>query len=502
MIGKRAIAAVAVLVIVVVASFAVYELFYSGGLPCGAIPAGSEARYKASESQFGSVTEYKLPGVDRYPNAVVAASDGSVWFAEDEAPGVVHLYPNNDTVVQYAWPNYPTPQPPDCIYSASVSGIALWNGRVWGADEYRNVIIGVNPSDGESVSLNTSARADYPYWLAAGPDGDLWFTSDNTPARLGRIAPNMSMQVINLSGLGNDEPLTLDFVNSSLAYISTVNISTFSATSACAKLSSGCASGHVYSFDPSNAPSTIAPKVVGPGFNLTLPTSVSFSDGGVWVAQHDASNVVRYDVGAGTWTTYPTSNVPYVPVTLALETTAEDGRVWFNEHYANKIAVIDPAANTLTEYSESYPPIANGSEIQNDLSIAAGNGGLWFTSLSGNYVGFVNGTYNPGWGIAIDGADSATVPPGGNASFAMGITGSWSAPLGVAVSDSENLTSTPKLIQIGPIVSSVPAMGTTTYQLGVKVSVAQTVRPGDYTLAVTLTSGVTQQTAYFFIKVG
>ena len=496
MIGKRTIAAVAVLAVVAVASFAAYELFYAGGLPCGAIPAGSETRYRASESQFGAVTEYQLPGVDRYPNAVVTASDGSVWFAEDEAPGVAHLFPNNGTVVQYAWPNYPTPQPPDCINSASVSGIALWNGRVWGADEYGNVIIGVNPSDGKSVTLNTSAKADYPYWLAVGPDGDLWFTSDNTPARLGRIAPDMSMQIIDLSGMGNDEPLTLDFANSTLAYISSVNLAPYPSNSTCV------CNGHIYSFNPANASATITPRVVGPGFNLVLPTAAAYSGGSFWVAQHDASNVVRYNVGEATWTTYPTSTVSYVPITLSLETVAEGGEVWFNEHYANKIGEIDPAANKLTEYSESNPPIANGSEIQNDLSIAVGDGGLWFTSLTGNYVGFVNGTYNPGWGTAVAGADSATVPQGGNASFTMSITGSWSTPLGVAVSDSENLTSTPKLIQIVPSQSSVPVANTTPYQLGVRVSVAQTVRPGDYTVAVTLTSGVTQQTAYFFIKVG
>jgi streptogramin lyase len=484
---RRAIAAVAVLAIVAVASFSVYELFYTGGLPCGAIPAGSEARIQTSESQFGAVTEYQLPGVDRYPNAVVTAPDGSVWFAEDEAPGVAHLYPSNDTVVQYAWPNYPTPQPPDCIPSAQVSGIALWNGRVWGADEYGNVIIGVNPSDGKSVSLNTSARADYPYWLAVGPDGNLWFTSDNTPARLGRITPDMSMQIIDLLGMGNDEPLTLDFVNSTLAYISSVNISD--------------EGGHIYSFDPANVSTTITPEVVGPGFNLTLPTSAAYSGGNLWVAQHDSSNVMRFDIGAGTWTAYPTSTVPYVPITLPLATAAQGGKVWFNEHYANKIGVVDPESNILTEYSESKPPATNYTEIQNDLSIAVADGGVWFTSLTGNYVGFVDGTYDPGWRIVVAGADSATVQPGGNTSFAMSITGSWSLPLGVAVSDSENLTSTPKLIRIVPSVSGVPTGDTTPYQLGARVFIAQTVRPGDYTLAVTLTSGVTQQTAYFFITV-
>ncbi|HXW94409.1 MAG TPA: hypothetical protein VEJ19_01720 [Nitrososphaerales archaeon] len=495
MIGKKAIAAVAVLACIAVASFGVYEAFYAGGLPCGAIPAGSVARIQTSESQFGAVTEYQLPGVDRYPNAVVAAADGSVWFAEDEAPGVAHLFPNNGTVVEYAWPNYPTPQPPECVFSASISGIALWNGRVWGADEYGNVIIGVNPSDGQSVTLNTSAKADYPYWLAVGPDGDLWFTSDNTPARLGRIAPDMSMQVMNLSGMGNDEPLTLDFVNSTLAYISSVNISQSPTTSICV------CSGHIYSFNPANASATITPRAVGTGFNLILPTAVTYSDGTLWVAQHDASNVVEYDIGAGTWTTYPTSTVSYVPVTLSLVTAAENGTVWFNEHYANKIGAIDQASKILTEYSESNPPATNYTQIQNDLSIAAADGGVWFTSLTGNYVGFANGAYNPGWRIATVGTDSVTLSPGGNASFAVSIAGSWSSPLGVTVSDTENLTSIPKLIQIVPSVTSVPAMGTTTYQLGVRVSVGQAVPTGDYTLAVTLTSGVTQQSAYFFVKV-
>jgi len=501
MIRKRAIAAVAVLVLVAVASFAVYEVFYAGNVlssgssPCGAIPGGSVARIQASESRFGAVTEYKLPGADRYPHGVTNASDGSVWFAEDEIPGVAHLYPNNGTVVEYAWPDYPTPQPPACILSVSVSGVALWNGWVWGSDEYGNAIVGVNPSDGKTLALNTSAKADYPYWLAVGPDGNLWFTSDNTPARLGRVFANLTIQAINLSGLGADEPLTLYFVNSTLGYISSVNISDYPKTVTC------ICSGHVYSFNPASASATITPKIVGPGFNLTLPTGVAYSEGSLWIPQHDSSNVMRYDIGTGIWTTYPTSTVSYVPVTLTLLTAAEDGRIWFNEHYANKIGEIDPAADTLAEYSESNPPATNDTGIQNDVSIAVADGGVWFTSLSGNYIGFVDGTYNPGWSVAVAGADTAAAAPGGNASFTVGVTGSWPTPLGVSVSDSENLTSAPRLIRIAPSVSSVPAIGTATYRLSVRISVGEQVRLGSYTIAVTLTSGVTQQSVYFFVKI-
>jgi streptogramin lyase len=491
---KKVLLVVLVIAGVLVASLTVYETYYSGTSPCATIRGGSVVRSQASKVRFGAVTEYILPGLDRYPNAVTNASDGSVWFTEDEVPGVGHLFPNNKTVVEYAWPNYPTPQPPDCFVSVSASGIALWNGRVWGTDEFGNTIVGVDPAGGTTVSLNTTGKADYPYWLAVGPDGDLWFTSDNTPARLGRISPDMSMEIINLVGMGQDEPLTLDFVNSSLAYMSAIDLSTYASTSTCV------CTGHVYSFDPSDISAAITPLLVGEGYNLTLPTSASYSNGSLWVAQHDSSVISEYKVSTKTWTTFPTSTVPYSDVTLTLVTEAVHGQVWFNEHYANKIAHINPAEGILTEYSESDPPASNYTGIQNDLSLVVADGGVWFTSLSGNYVGFVNGSYDPGWDISVSGANEATLRPGENGTFQIRVSGSWSAPMGVTTSDSENLTAIPKLIQIAPMVSSVPE-GSSPYDLEVKITVSPVVRPGEYTAAVTVTSGLTQQTAYLFITV-
>ena len=495
MIGKKALVAVVVLAVVLVGSFAVYETYSAGsGVPCGAVVGGEVARIQTSKSQLGAVTEYRLPAPDKYPNAVTGAPDGTVWFAEDELPGIGHLFPNNGTVVEYAWPGYAPPKPPDCIGSVSVSGIALWNGGVWAADESGNTIVGVNPSDGKTVSLNTSSGADYPYWLAVGPDGYLWFTSDNTPARIGRIAPNMSMEIISLAGVGQDEPLTLDFVNSSLAYVSAINLSSTPSNPTC------LCNGHIYSFDPSAVSATITPTAVGQGFNLILPTSAAYLAGSVWVAQHYSSSIAEYSLRTGNWTTWPTSTIQYSKVTLPLVTEAGSGGLWFNEHYANKIARIDPTAGTLTEYSESNPPPSSFSGVQNDLSIAAADGGAWFTSLSGNYVGFADGNYSPGWSLAVSGGNNSTVSPGGNASFAIKVSGTWSEPLKVSASDSENLTSIPSLIRIQPGVSEVPA-GSSPYDLGLKVNAASNIRPGSYTVAITLTDGLTQQSAYFFIRV-
>lgn len=504
--ASRAVAAVAVLSIIVVASFAAYEIYLkpvqsnsTNSGSCQAVSPGKVLRSQTRQASFGGVTEYNLPAPDRWPNAVTTAPDGSAWFAEQETPGVAHLFPSNGTVVEYAWPGYPSPKPPDCIPNVNVSGIAAWDGRVWAADEFDNRTIGLDPADSSAVTVDSSKAAPFPYWLAVGPDGNLWFTSFNLPgqpARLGVILPDRSLKVVGLAGLGEEQPFQLDFVNASFALLSTLNEASNSTTHAC------ICTGHVYSFDPGSVGTSVTPARIGGAHTLFLPTSVSYSNGSVWVAQHGASSLARYDLATGRWTAYPTSLVGWSDVTLPLVVDAVGGKVWFNEHYANKIGLIDPAGGTLMEFSESTPPPTSYSGVQNDLAIAATTAGVWFTSLSGNYVGFVSGAGGyPGFHASVVGSNSATILPGGRTSFTVRVSGTWQEALKVNVSDSENLQSVPKSIQITPGAALVQG-GVTPYDLSVNVAVGGTVTPGSYTLAVTLTEGVVQETAYLFITVG
>lgn len=483
------------LAILAVAAFGYYyEAYYAAPRPqCDPVSPGSISRSHVASTTFGGVTEYRLPSQGRWPNAITTAPDGSVWFAEEETPGVAHLYPWNGTLVEYAWPGYPTPEPPSCLYSASSSGIALWDGRVWVADEFNNAILGVNPGDGSTVRVNTTSSAQFPYWLAVGPDGNLWFTSDNTPGALGRIFPNLTLSVIKLQGIGADEPIQLTFVNSSLAFIAALNEQENATTKGC------ICTGHIYSFDPSEAASTMAPKVVGGNYTLLLPTSVTYSDGELWVAQHGPSSVLSYDFATGRWTKYPTSTVPW-STTLPLVVIADGSRIWFNEHYANKVALLDSVRGTLTEISESNPPASGPAGIQNDESIALGGGGIWFTSETGNYVGFLSAGYSPSFGVAPAGNGTLALSPGGNASATFQVTGTWSSPLGVNVSDSEGYASVPNLIHIALGASAIPA-GDSPYALTVNISLSQSLAPGRYMVAVTLTEGGVQQSAYLHVDV-
>ena len=496
MASSRVVAAVLVVALVVVASVAVYEVYFANSTPsCVILQGVTMQRSQTTKVSFGAVTEYDLPPPDRWPDAVTAAPDGSVWFAEQEVPGVAHLFPSNGTVVEYPWPGYTAPSPPDCVPSESSSGIALWNGKVWAADEFGNVLWGVNPSDGSTQVVNVTGKADFPYWLSVGPDGALWFTSDDLPAVLGRIQTNYTLQIIPLDGMGNDEPLQLEFINASLAYMSTINLTENSTTHGCV------CNGHIYSFDPETAGQVITPTRVGGDFNLQLPTSVAYSDGSLYVAQHEAASVARFDFATGTWTEYPTSLVPWSPTTLPYVVETIGSNVWFNEHYANKIALLNPTSGTLTEYSESNPPITNFDGVQNDVSIApGGNNSLWFTSMSGNYLGYLNGGYDPGFEVQAVGTSSSSAAPGGTTSFDLSVTGTWTRAMGVNVSDSENPQSTPTAISITPSTSSIQP-GTSPFNLEVNISVGQGVKPADYTVAVTVTNGEVQQTAYLFLDV-
>jgi streptogramin lyase len=482
------------LALVILSGFAFYEEYYTApSSSCAPIRGGTFVKSHVTNTTFGGITEWALPSQGRWPMAVTTAPDGSAWFAEEEVPGVAHFYPKNGTLVEYAWTGYPTPRTPDCLYSASSSGIALWNGRVWAADEFGDAIIGVRPGDGSVVRINTTSNAAYPYWLAVGPDGNLWLTSDNTPPALGRIFPNLTLSIIKLEGLPQESPIQLNFVNSSLALLSTVNEGENLTSKTC------LCTGHVYSFDPSRVSSGITPVAVGGGFKLILPTSVAYSDGRIWVAQHGPSSIASYDIASGAWTKYPTSTVPW-STTLPLVIMANGSEVWFNEHYANKIAVLDGGTQTLVEYSESNPPASSGAGVQNDESIALANGGIWFTSFSGNYVGFLSASYRPSFQVIAGTSDSVTVAPGGMASITLKVSGSWSNPMGVNISDSENYRSIPTLIHVAPSVQAIPA-GSSPYNLGVTILVGQSVAPGNYTVTVTVTNGDIQESTFIFVDV-
>ncbi len=484
---KRRVIMVAVIVVLFVGA-AVYGYVEITNQTNACVPLGGakEVRSTLTHTNITAITEWQLPEPLRYANAVTTAPDGSVWFGEEAVPGVAHLFPSNGTLVEYAWPGTVGTLQGSCPFKASIWGIALWKGLVWATDGDGNAIVGLNPVNDSFVVLTLPRPNSSPYTLTVGPDGALWFTALTQTAFIGRVSPSLNVSMYPVLSHTAEVPSEFDFVNSSFSY--------YSALDPYEPNMSG-----VYSFDPQDVAGGILPTRVGGNVTLYEMTSVSASQDTVWVVQHYTSDLWGYDLESHEWTVYPTSTENYTGVTLPYFVSASGGVVWFNEHYGNKIAELKPApVGTLTEYSEVDPPVNNGTQIQNDLTIATAPDGLWFTSTTGNYLGFANGSYVPSFAIAVQESNTLTLVRGEGVSLTLSVSGTWTQPLKVQFSDSENLTSVPQEMSIVPDLGTLP-QGQHSFQ--VNISTGLTMEPGSYVVGVTVTDGLVYRTAYVFVTV-
>jgi hypothetical protein len=357
---------------------------------------------------------------------------------------------------------------------------------VWASDGDYRALVGLSPDTGQFKVLNISTGS-FPTTITVGPDGALWFTLESEPASIGRVSPDYHVSVYRTLGNKSELPQEIYFVNSTYAYY-------VSPTPTCATCSG------LYSFNPQNVSSGIIPTKIGPSFKIVLPTSVSAADGSIWIAQHGTSSILAYNRTASSWRVYPTSAENFTYATFPYFVRANGSMAWFSEHCANRIAVLDATSGVLTEFSEANPPVYNGSLIGSDLSIALAKKGLWFTSLTKNYVGFVDATYKPTFSLSLVSSNTIRLTRGQQTTLQLDVAGNWSSPLSVTESDSENYSSIPNMIRLTPSVSSLKsANGPQSFQvtLGVKSEVAL----GGYTLAITVSDGLVLRTAYVFLEV-
>jgi len=97
----------------------------------------------------GAITEYPLPTAGSEPNGIAAGPDGALWFAE---------------------------------------GVADRIGRTPLTERSPSTRIGRITTVGIVTRYPVPTADSIPYWIAAGPDGALWFTENGHRGnRIGRI---------------------------------------------------------------------------------------------------------------------------------------------------------------------------------------------------------------------------------------------------------------------------------------------------------------------------
>jgi len=480
---RKYLIAIVVIVTIIVSSavlLVTQGLLFPGTQPSCNSPLGNAKTLKSSVKvmNFGAVTKFQLPLPGRDPNAITVSPDGTVWFGEQAVPGVGHLYPNNGTLVEYAWPgNYSSPSrgPSSCPYKTDIWGLALWNGSVWGSDGVGNRLVGLNPVTGFIQSIKLPTSGSFPYALTVGPEKSLWFTEPDA-SRVGRLFPNGTLREYKSPDM---LPSQIVFANRTLGYLVTVGASSNPV-------------GHVYAFDPSE---TFSPRAVGGGKQLYAPDSVAVTEDGLGVIQHGPSQIEFYNFSTGQWVTYPTSTVNYTNTVLPYFAVGNGSMMWFNEHYGNRIGEFNLSAGTLMEFNEADPPPKNISQIDNTLTIALGKSKLWFTEWTANYVGFVDASYRPTFSVAVLGNTSLTVRQGEKSNLTLVVSGHSLAPLSLQTSDSEAFTALPKNITILAYPSSIQALNGH-QEIRISIYVASRLPVGVYTLAFTVTDGLISYSAY------
>ena len=162
------------------------------GPDCNLWVADSGANAIMKMTTSGNVTEYAIPSPDSYPSAITAGPDGALWFTEAGKGKIGETGKVGRVTILGAITEFPLP-PSGSSWGYRPTGIAAGpDGNLW-ITEYGNWPGG---GPGRVAKLTTSgAFTEYnvpttklapglslmrdmgPNYLAAGPDGKLWFSN-------------------------------------------------------------------------------------------------------------------------------------------------------------------------------------------------------------------------------------------------------------------------------------------------------------------------------------
>ena len=144
----------------------------------------------AGAAPLGEVTEFSLPTTSS-PGADAAGADGNIWFADHgTTPSIGNINPATGAITDYnlaANGGNPgsTPSAPPAIAAGP-------DGNIWFTDEGPIKAIGRSTIGGAVTEFSSGLPAgSVPFGIAAGPDGNIWFTDRSTTApAIGRITPS------------------------------------------------------------------------------------------------------------------------------------------------------------------------------------------------------------------------------------------------------------------------------------------------------------------------
>ncbi|HTD38880.1 MAG TPA: hypothetical protein VK669_15320, partial [Candidatus Limnocylindrales bacterium] len=127
----------------------------------------------------GTITEFPSGGMSA-PDRIVAGSDGNMWFSNDCGGQIGRITPSG-TVTVFALPtpvalpagDVPTPSTPTACIASLAAGP---DGNVWFTELRTNRVGKITPAGTVTEFSAGISPGATPWGIAAGRDGNLWFT--------------------------------------------------------------------------------------------------------------------------------------------------------------------------------------------------------------------------------------------------------------------------------------------------------------------------------------
>ena len=253
------------------------------------------------------------------------------------------------------------------------------DGNLWFTEQTANRIGKISP--GGQVTEYTAGISpnSAPSWIAAGPDGNLWFTEFNT-GRVAKITPG---------GLVTEFPASVDAAEPGGAW----------------GITAGPDGNLWYTEAGVGRVAKITPSGVVTEYSLGDPASRPYgitagSDGNLWVAEEGIGRIAKV-TPAGTVTEYDTA--PTLPGSPFLIAAGPDGDVWFTGGLANWVGKIAPtgAISEVNAAPCAAPSTGIVTGPDDNVWITCQNGTVISIASSGTPTSYRNGI-TPGslYGIA------------------------------------------------------------------------------------------------------
>jgi streptogramin lyase len=294
-----------------------------------------------------------------------------------------------------------------------------------------------------ATATSIAVPAGTSFWyLAAGPDGNLWVSDIGNVRQVGKLTANGTFTGYPLAGTFGANPLPYAITAGPDGNIWF--------TVARRTLDGSPDGGAIGRITPAGA-MTAFPLPTATGFDNAYGLFIlTGPDGNIWFSEQTANKIGKI-TPSGTITEY---NIP-TPYSLPQgATSGPDGNLWFTEYFSGKIARITPQGS-ITEFRVPAP----GNAVGPNFIATSPDGTLWFTEIP-NFIWSMN---TSGSFLSHQTLATGTRPSGivlaGDGNLYFGESGSLTTPIANRSSKAANGRFHPTEVIWGTMEQVVPSNG-------------------------------------------